>query len=167
MMDGDDTYPVDEVVRLLATASETGCGMVVATRFESPEPGAFRPGHTLGNRLFAGLVRMLFSIRTEDLFSGYRVLSRRFLATAPLVAEGFDIEAELAIRARALGFQVIELPVTYRARPAASDSKLRTFKDGFRILRGVMILFRDYRPLVFFGWLAVVLAMLSLWRGNI
>ncbi|MBW2275396.1 MAG: glycosyltransferase [Deltaproteobacteria bacterium] len=166
MLDGDDTYPADEVVNLLAAAAETGFDMVVGTRLASREPGAFRPGHTLGNQLFVGLVRMLFGIRTDDLFSGYRVLTRRFLAIAPLVAEGFDIEAELTISARVHGFQVVEIPVAYRARPPESSSKLHTYKDGFRILRGVMILFRDYRPLVFFGWLAAVLAVGSLWSGR-
>jgi glycosyltransferase involved in cell wall biosynthesis len=166
MIDGDDTYPASEVERLLATAAETGSDMVVGTRLASSQPGAFRPGHALGNRFFVWLVRLLFGIRTDDLFSGYRVLTRRFLRAAPLVSEGFDMEAELSIRAHVQGFRVAEVPVEYRARRAASSSKLRTFHDGYRILRGVMILFRDYRPLAFFGWLGVALLLLSLWSGR-
>jgi glycosyltransferase involved in cell wall biosynthesis len=166
MIDGDGTYPVDDVERLLETTAETGCDMVVATRLATPHTGAFRPGHALGNRFFIRLVRLLFGIRTDDLFSGYRVLTRRFLRSAPLVAEGFDVEAELTVRAHQQGFRIVDVPVQYRPRSAVSSSKLRTFRDGYRILRGVLILFRDYRPLSFFGWLAVALLVLSLLSGK-
>ena len=166
MVDGDDTYPAADVERLLGAAAESDCDMVVGTRLQRSRPGAFRPGHALGNRFFIALVRLLFGIRTDDLFSGYRVLTRRFLKTAPLVAEGFDVEAELSVRARAQGFRVVEVPVEYRPRRSASSSKLRTFHDGYRILRGIAILFRDYRPLAFFGWLSVALIALSLWSGQ-
>ncbi len=165
MVDGDDTYPAREVELLLEAAEETACDMVVGTRLKRSRPGAFRPGHTLGNQFFIWLVRLLFGIRTDDLFSGYRVITRRFLKASPLMAEGFDVEAELSVRAHAQGFRVVEVPVEYRARRPASSSKLRTFHDGYRILRGIAILFRDYRPLAFFGWLAVALIVFSLWSG--
>ena len=139
--------------------------MVVGTRLDASAPGAFPPGHTLGNRFFIALVRLLFGIRTRDLFSGYRVLSRRFLMTAPLVAEGFDVEAELSVRAQAQGYPVVERPIAYRARPDTSDSKLRTFRDGYKILRGIAILFRDYRPLTFFTTVAGILTVLGLASG--
>jgi glycosyltransferase involved in cell wall biosynthesis len=165
MVDGDDTYPAEELDALVRAAAEGSADMVVGTRLASQDPHAFPPGHSLGNRLFIWLVRLLFGIRTSDLFSGYRVLSRRFLDTAPLVATGFDVEAELSVQARAHGFRVIEVPIDYRARGDESHSKLRTLHDGYRILRGIMILFRDYRPLAFFGWFGLFLAMLSLWSG--
>jgi glycosyltransferase involved in cell wall biosynthesis len=166
MVDGDGTYPAKDVERLLGAAAESGCDMVVGTRLATSNTGAFRPGHALGNRFFIRLVRLLFGIRTDDLFSGYRVLTRRFLRTAPLVAEGFDVEAELTVRAHEQGFRVVDVPVQYAARSAVSRSKLRTFRDGYRILRGVLILFRDYRPLSFFGWLTVALLVLSLLSGR-
>lgn len=165
MVDGDDTYPASLAADLIGTAVREGADMVVGTRLEAAGPMAFRPGHGIGNRLFIGLVRLLFGIRTRDLFSGYRVLSRRFLETVPLVATGFDVEAELSVQAQVHGFTVAEVPVEYRARVAGSTSKLHTMRDGYRILRGIMILFRDYRPMAFFGSLALALLGASLYSG--
>jgi glycosyltransferase involved in cell wall biosynthesis len=165
MVDGDDTYPAASVTDLLEAATAGGADMVIGTRLDGAGPAAFPPGHGLGNRLFITLVRLLFGIRTRDLFSGYRVLSRRFLDTAPLVATGFDVEAELSVQAQVHGFRVAEVPIEYRARPAGSHSKLSTVRDGYRILRGIMILFRDYRPMAFFGSLAFALLLASLWSG--
>jgi hypothetical protein len=93
------------------------------------------------------------------------VLSRRFLDITPLVSTGFDVEAELAVQAKMNGFQVLEIPVGYRPRASDSHSKLRTLQDGYFILRSIMVLFRDYRPVAFFGWLGIALAMASLWSG--
>jgi glycosyltransferase involved in cell wall biosynthesis len=165
MVDGDDTYPASDVIELLSVAVRQGADMVVGTRLESDHSGAFRRGHGLGNRLFIWLVRLLFGIRTRDLLSGYRVLTSRFLATAPLVATGFDVEAELSVQAQSHGFRVAEVPVEYRPRPAQSRSKLRTLRDGAHILSNIMILFRDYRPLAFFGSLGALLIAASLWSG--
>jgi len=123
MVDGDDTYPAEDVVKLLA-AARAGADMVVGTRLAGAEQGAFRAGHSLGNRLFNLLVRMLFGVRTGDLFSGYRVLSRRFLETTPLIARGFEVEAELALQAVVQGYRTVEVPIRYRARPEESPSKL-------------------------------------------
>ena len=166
MVDGDDTYPAEDVHQLLA-AAEAGADMVVGTRLKEFEAGAFRAGHSLGNRLFILLVRGLFGVKTRDLFSGYRVLSRRFLATAPLIARGFEVEAELSLQAAARGFPIAEVPIRYRARPASSPSKLQTYRDGTRILLAILTFFRDYRPLMFFGTLAVVLLALSLLGGSV
>jgi hypothetical protein len=110
-------------------------------------------------------VRLLFGIKTRDLFSGYRVLTRRFLDTVPIVATGFDIEAELSVQAQTHGFRVDEHPIEYRPRHPDSASKLNTFRDGTHILRGILILFRDYRPIAFFGFLAALLALASLASG--
>jgi glycosyltransferase involved in cell wall biosynthesis len=166
MVDGDDTYPAEEVHQLLAAAA-AGADMVIGTRLAAPEEGAFRAGHSLGNRLFIVLVRGLFGVRTRDLFSGYRVLTRRFLATAPLVARGFEVEAELSLQAAAQAFTTAEVPIRYRARPASSPSKLQTYRDGTRILLAILTFFRDYRPLTFFGTLAAALLVLSLAGGAV
>jgi glycosyltransferase involved in cell wall biosynthesis len=165
MVDGDDTYPAAAVTALLEAATERHADMVIGTRLDGADPSAFPRGHGLGNRLFIALVRLLFGIRTRDLFSGYRVLSRRFLDTAPLVATGFDVEAELSVQARVHGFRVAEVPVEYRARPAGGRSKLNTIRDGYRILLGITILFRDYRPMAFFGGVAAALVVAGLWSG--
>jgi len=166
MVDGDDTYPAEDVVQLLA-AARAGADMVVGTRLAGAEQGAFRAGHSLGNRLFNLLVRVLFGVRTRDLFSGYRVLSRRFLETTPLIARGFEVEAELALQAVVQGYRTVEVPIRYRARPEESPSKLHTYRDGYRILMAILMFFRDYRPLKFFGLLALLLLLLSLAGGGL
>jgi glycosyltransferase involved in cell wall biosynthesis len=166
MVDGDDTYPAEDAARLLAVAC-AGADMVIGTRLADAEAGAFRAGHSLGNRLFNLLVRVLFGVRTHDLFSGYRVLSRRFLETTPLIARGFEIEAELSLQAVAQGYCTAEVPIRYRARPEESPSKLRTYRDGYRILMAILMFFRDYRPLIFFGLLSLLLLALSLAGGAV
>ncbi|HEY6320715.1 MAG TPA: glycosyltransferase family 2 protein [Thermoanaerobaculia bacterium] len=166
MVDGDDTYPAQDVVKLLE-AARAGADMVVGTRLAGAEQGAFRAGHSLGNRLFNLLVRMLFGVRTGDLFSGYRVLSRRFLETTPLISRGFEVEAELALQAVVQGYRTVEVPIRYRARPEESPSKLHTYRDGYRILVAILMFFRDYRPLKFFGLLALFLLLLSLAGGGL
>jgi glycosyltransferase involved in cell wall biosynthesis len=165
MVDGDDTYSADDVHALLSGARDDGADMVVGTRLESASPGSFRPGHTWGNRLFVLLVRVLFGIHTRDLFSGYRVFTRRYLESAALVAEGFEVEVELTVQARLHGFRVLEVPVRYRSRPGDSASKLRTYRDGYRLLRALLVFFRDYRPFAFFGALSLALLVLSLASG--
>jgi len=166
MVDGDDTYPAEDVAALLG-AAERGADMVIGTRLASFDANAYRPGHTLGNRLFVLLVRILFGVRTQDLFSGYRVLSRRFLDISPLIAQGFEIESELSLQALAGKFPVAEVPVHYRARPENSASKLRTVRDGYRILIALLTFFRDYRPLTFFGIAGMILLLLGLAAGGV
>jgi len=166
MVDGDDTYPAEDAARLLA-AAEAGADMVIGTRLEGAEEGAFRAGHSLGNHLFNGLVRLLFGVKTQDLFSGYRVLTRRFLQSAPLIARGFEVDAELSLQAVVQGFRTAEVPIRYRARPEASPSKLKTYRDGTRILLAILTFFRDYRPLTFFGLLGLFFLALSLAGGAV
>jgi hypothetical protein len=112
-------------------------------------------------------VRALFGIRTRDLFSGYRALSSRLLHQSPLIAQGFEIEAELSIQAFANRFRVDEVPVRYRARGAGSVSKLHTIRDGYRILIAILTFFRDYRPLTAFGLVAIVLFLASMAAGSL
>jgi glycosyltransferase involved in cell wall biosynthesis len=166
MVDGDDTYPAEDAPRLLA-AAHAGADMVVGTRLEASEAGAFRAGHSFGNQLFILLVRVLFGVRTRDLFSGYRVISRRFLTATPLIAQGFEIEAELSLQAAVQRFRTAEVPIRYRARPEESPSKLHTYRDGYRIFRAILTFFCDYKPLTFFGSLALFFLFLSLAGGGV
>ena len=166
LVDGDDTYPAEAVHELLE-GLRAGADMTIGTRLISFEDGAYRPGHTLGNRLFILLVRMLFGVQTQDLFSGYRAFTQRFLALSPLIARGFELEAELSMQALAGSFVVTEVPVHYRARREGSVSKLSTIRDGYRILIALLAFFRDYRPLSCFGGLAVVLFLLSALTGGV
>ena len=165
MVDGDDTYSPDSVRDLLRAAID-GADMVIATRLQSSDAGAFPPAHSLGNRVFTFAVRVLFGVRTNDLFSGYRVMSRRFLDAAPLSAHGFEIETELSLQALMAGFVVKEFPAPYRARPEHTASKLRTYHDGYRIAVALLAFFRDYRPLTFFSALSAWLLLLALWAGS-
>jgi glycosyltransferase involved in cell wall biosynthesis len=166
IVDGDDTYPAEAAPALLA-AMRAGADMVVGTRLGTAEEGAFPTGHSLGNRFFLWIVRLLLGVRTQDLFSGYRVLSRRFIDTTPLLARGFEVEAELSLQAAAQHYRTTEIPIRYRARPAEQASKLRTFRDGFRILAAILIFFRDYRPLRFFGLVSLLLVTFSLLGGSV
>ena len=141
--------------------------MAIGTRLRDAGEGAFPVGHSSGNRLFIAVVRLLFGIRTLDLFSGYRALTSRLLQQSPLIAQGFEIEAELSIQAFANHFRVDEVPVIYRARSADSESKLHTLRDGYRILIAILAFFRDYRPLTFFGLTAVLLFLASMGTGSV
>ncbi|MCA9670129.1 MAG: glycosyltransferase [Myxococcales bacterium] len=166
MVDGDDTYPAERAPEMLA-AARSGAEMVVGARMTQAAEGSFPTGHGFGNVAFVRLVRLLFGMRTRDLFSGYRVLSRHFLGQAPLVAYGFEVEAELSMQAMVRGFPVKEIDVEYRARPERSHSKLRTVRDGTRILLAIVAFFRDYRPLAFFGSLTLLLLCVSLICGGV
>ena len=166
MVDGDHTYPAEDAPALIARIQD-GADMVIGTRLHVNDAGAFPVGHSWGNRLFIAVVRLLFGIRTEDLFSGYRALTSRLLQQSPLIAQGFEIEAELSILAFANRFRVDEVPVKYRARPAESTSKLHTVRDGYRILIAILAFFRDYRPLTAFGTLALLLLAASLLSGSL
>lgn len=163
MVDGDGTYPASRAPQLIA-AARGGADMVLGTRLERAADGSLPSGHGFGNHLFVGLVRILFGLRTTDLFTGYRVLSRRFLDRIPLLAREFEVEAELSIQAAAGGFRVAEVPVEYRPR-RGSASKLRTFRDGSLILLAIVSFFRDGRPLACFGTLGLVFFAMSLSAG--
>jgi glycosyltransferase involved in cell wall biosynthesis len=166
MVDGDDTYPAEDAPQLLA-AAEQGAEMVIGTRLSDYEAEAFRAGHSFGNWLFIFLVRLLFGVKTRDLFSGYRVISRRFLEATPLIAQGFEVEAELSLQAVVQRFPVAEVQVRYRARPKENPSKLHTYRDGYRILLAILTFFRDYKPMTCFGLLALLFLVLSLGGGGV
>jgi glycosyltransferase involved in cell wall biosynthesis len=166
MVDGDDTYPAEDVGKLI-DALRAGADMAIGTRLNSFDDQAYRAGHNFGNRLFIGLVRVLFGAKTEDLFSGYRAFSQRFLDHSPLIAQGFEIETELSLQALSGGYVVTEVPVHYRKRGEGSVSKLNTFRDGYRILVALLAFFRDYRPLTCFGIIAATFFLLSGVTGSI
>jgi hypothetical protein len=126
---------------------------------------AFRPGHVLGNRMLTRAVALIFGDRIKDMLSGYRVMSRRFVKSFPALASGFETETELTVHALELRLPVAEVQTPYRDRPAGSTSKLRTYRDGFRILRTIFFLVKEERPLQFFTGLAVALFVVALLLG--
>ena len=161
LADGDDTYDPTAAPAMI-NRLETAClDMVVGARIASSD-SAYRRGHRFGNRLLTGLVAMLFGDRVSDMLSGYRIFSRRFVKSFPALSTGFEIETELTIHALELRMPVEEMETSYRIRPADSNSKLRTYRDGLRILKTIVQLTKEERPLLFFGFLALILALASL-----
>lgn len=163
LVDGDDTYPAEEVQKLIAPVAEGKADMVVGDRLSSSYFSENkRPFHNMGNRLVRSLVNRLFKRRLADIMSGYRVMSRRFVKNFPVISSGFEIETEMTVFALERHFKVREIPVAYRDRPEGSVSKLNTVFDGVKVLKTVMMLFRDYRPFAFFSTLAFVAACVGL-----
>jgi len=150
LADGDMTYDPAHAGRLIDLLISDNLDMVVGARV-SEEASAYRAGHRLGNQVFTGLVRRLFGQGFTDIFSGYRVFSRRFAKSFPAGSTGFEIETELAVHALDLKLACRELPILYGSRPQDSHSKLNTYRDGARILRRIARMFRTLHPLRFYG----------------
>ena len=162
MIDGDGTYPIAEAARLIDIARVQGFEMVSGARLEDARPEAFRPLHYLGNRVFTFAVRALFGFPVRDLLTGFRVFSRRFAREVTLLSRGFEVETEITVRAIAQDMAFTEVPIPYVERPPGSRSKLRTFRDGARIMMTIVWLLKDFRPLAFYVPLALVSAGFSL-----
>ena len=160
MADGDATYDAAAAPGLVARLVEEKLDMVVGARRSEVEQ-AYRRGHRLGNRLFTGLLARLFGRSFTDIFSGYRVFSRRFVKSFPALARGFETETEISVHALELAMPVAEVVTAYGARPEGSVSKLSTWRDGWRIMKTILHLFRIERPVLFYGGFAAFLAALS------
>ncbi len=162
MVDGDDTYPANIVKELIAPVADGRADMVVGDRLSSTYFGVNqRPMHNAGNRLVRSLISGLFDCKIKDVMSGYRVFNRDFVKNFPIMSAGFEIETEMTIHALDKGYIIMEHPIEYRDRPADSISKLNTYSDGFKVLKTIAILFRDYRPFGFFSILALLLAIIG------
>jgi len=167
LVDGDDTYPADMAASMLELLGQTNADMVVGTRLQGHDRSAFPTLHSFGNRMISGLISTLFSSRVTDVLSGYRALTRDLVRSVYLRSQGFDIEAELTLQTLVRGHTIRETPIRYGARPEGSASKLNTWSDGLRILRLMLLIFRDYKPLVFFVGLSALSFILGLsfgWR---
>jgi glycosyltransferase involved in cell wall biosynthesis len=161
LVDGDATYHAPSAPAMIAKLMEERLDMVVAARV-SKEMAAYRPGHRLGNRLLTAFVAHMFGRSFTDILSGYRVFSRRFVKSFPILSGGFEIETELTVHALELELPVGELATPYYSRPSGSASKLSTWKDGFRILWTILKLYRAERPLSLFGAFGLALAIMSI-----
>lgn len=150
IVDGDATYPAEAAKELIEPILSLDADMVVGNRLVLSPSGAFPRFHVLGNRMIASFVNLVFGTRFSDILSGYRAMSRQVLREIPLITRGFEIETELTIQVLERGMVIREVPIAYQARPSGSESKLRTFRDGYRILLTIVILMRDHRPLRFF-----------------
>jgi glycosyltransferase involved in cell wall biosynthesis len=156
MADGDLTYDPVAAPEMVALLLAEQLDMVVGTR-KHEKKEAYRGGHVLGNRIFTGLLARLFGRSFNDIFSGYRVFSRRFVKSFPVLSSGFEIETEMSVHALELRMPVGEVETRYLARPDGSQSKLSTYSDGWRILRTIGTLYRVERPVLFYGTIAVLL----------
>ena len=164
LVDGDGTYEATAATDMVALLVQERLDMVTGIRVSSGD-SAYRRGHRTGNAMLTGLAALLFGARITDMLSGYRVFSRRYVKSFPALSEGFETETELTVHALQLAMPIGELPCTYHERPAGSESKLRTYSDGLRILRLIIQLLRDQRPLPFFSLAAAVLIVTGLALG--
>ena len=163
MVDGDDTYPANEALKLCDAVLNRGADMVVGDRLSSSyfEENK-RPFHNIGNSLVRGVINRMFKSDIRDIMTGYRAFSYQFVKSFPVLSKGFEIETEMSIHTLDKNFRVVELPVEYRDRPEGSTSKLNTIRDGVRVIRTIIALFKDYKPMMFFGVLSVICMLVSM-----
>ncbi|AJP74460.1 glycosyltransferase [Sphingomonas hengshuiensis] len=161
MADGDATYDPNAAPAMVTRLVEEGLDMIVGTRVHEAAE-AYRRGHVLGNRAMTGFLAGLFGRSFTDIFSGYRAFSRRFVKSFPVLSAGFEIETEISVHALELKMPVGEVETPYFARIEGSHSKLNTYRDGLRILRTIVTLYRIERPMLFFGWIASLFATLAI-----
>jgi glycosyltransferase involved in cell wall biosynthesis len=160
MVDGDGTYDPTDAQSMINMMLEQDLDMVCGARQEQTQ-AAYRLGHRFGNQLFTGLVALLFGKQFSDMLTGYRVFSRRFVKSFPALSKGFEIETELTVHSLELRMKTAEVPSKYVDRPEGSVSKLNTVKDGFKILRMVLQLIRNERPVLFYGSISAVLLIIG------
>lgn len=161
MADGDDTYPpVPEMADLILSRK---AHMVIGDRLSSTYfQENKRPFHNTGNRAVRWLINHLFNIDVKDIMTGSRAFSYEFVKTFPVLSHGFEIETEMTIHSAAHDLRMVEIPVEYRDRPEGSESKLNTYSDGIKVLKMIARLFKEYKPMLFFGSLAFILFIISL-----
>lgn len=162
MVDGDDTYPADNAKEMCDLVLEGKADMVIGDRLSSTYfTENKRPFHNFGNRIVRFLINFFFKNKVKDIMTGYRAFSREFVKGYPVLSKGFEIETEMTIHAVDKNYKLVEIPVTYRDRPAGSVSKLNTYSDGFRVLKTIAVLFKEYKPGMFFDIIAFLLLIVS------
>lgn len=167
MIDGDNTYDISSVKKMINMILNDEADMMVGNRLKSYTERSFRPLHTFGNKLVRFLINKLFKTNLKDIMSGFRVMNRDFVKNINIMSSGFEVETEMTIKALKYSYVIKEVDIQYRARPQGSFSKLSTLKDGIRVLKTIFIIFKDYKPLVFFSVTSFVLLLISLLSGSI
>ena len=163
LVDGDDTYPAEHAPEMIKLILDDGYDMVIGDRLSSTYfTENKRPFHNMGNVLVKKLVNKVFGSDLHDIMTGYRAFSRAFVKTVPIERGGFELETEMTINALDSRLRIKEIPVQYRDRPAGSVSKLNTFKDGYKVLKTILRMFKDYRPMLFFGLVSLICLLISL-----
>jgi glycosyltransferase involved in cell wall biosynthesis len=160
MVDGDGTYPPADVHSLMEPIIEGEADMVVGSRLHGESQSQFKLMNKAGNKIFRKIIKLIFKVELTDILSGYRAFDRKFVKGLPLFGGGFEIETELTIKALERGYRVVEIPIDLGVRPEGSHSKIKIVSDGMLIMNTILTLFRDYKPLTFFGaaGLALILA---------
>ena len=162
MIDGDDTYPAENAKEMCDLVLSGRADMVIGDRLSSTYfKENKRPFHNFGNVLVRKLINVLFKNNIKDIMTGYRAFSYEFVKGFPVLSKGFEIETEMTIHAVDKNFKLVEIPVEYRDRPAGSHSKLNTVSDGFKVLRTIATLFKEYKPVLFFNIIAFILFALG------
>lgn len=164
LVDGDNTYDAASAPKMVEKLVSEHLDMVNGAR-QSEYEEAYRTGHRFGNKLLSGIVRIIFGDRIKDMLSGYRVFSRRFVKSFPVLSTGFEIETELTVHALELGMPIAEVVTPYGTRGEGSTSKLRTYRDGFRILLTIGTLIKEEKPLQFFSFIALLFFIASILLG--
>lgn len=162
MVDGDGTYDAQSTQKMIDLLIENQLDMVVGVRSDDHNKKVYRTGHRFGNKLLTNTIAFLFGSQFSDVLSGFRVFSKRFVKSFPALASGFEVEAMLTIHALELRLPTAEIDTPYFERAAGTNSKLNTYKDGFKIMSTIISLFKDTRPFAFFGTLALLLATTSI-----
>lgn len=166
MIDGDDTYPAENAKEMCDLVLAGKADMVIGDRLSSTYfTENKRPFHNFGNRIVRFLINKLFKNNVKDIMTGYRAFSYEFVKGFPVLSKGFEIETEMTIHAVDKNFKLVEIPVTYRDRPEGSVSKLNTYSDGFKVLKTIMTLFKEYRPALFFNIFALLFLAICLILG--
>ncbi len=166
MVDGDDTYPAEDAEKLCSYVIDGKADMVIGDRLSSTYfTENKRPFHNFGNKLVRFLINKIFDNDIRDIMTGYRAFSYNFVKTFPILSKGFEIETEMTIHAVDKNFKIIEIPTKYRDRPTGSTSKLNTYSDGFKVLKTIAELFREYKPKMFFSLIAVFFLIIALIMG--
>lgn len=166
MIDGDDTYPCENAKEMCNYILEGKADMVIGDRLSSTYfTENKRPFHNFGNKLVRFLINVIFKNKVKDIMTGYRAFSYDFVKSFPVLSKGFEIETEMTIHAADKNFGLVEIPVTYRDRPEGSVSKLNTYTDGFKVLKTIATLFKEYRPMLFFGVISFFCTLVALLLG--
>lgn len=168
MCDADTTYPASKIHSMIQTLKEKDLDMLVGDRLSEGDYGREnkRRFHSTGNKLVLTLINFLFGTKLKDPMSGYRVFSRRFVKNYPILSSGFEIEIEMTLHALDKRFRIEEISVPYKDRPAGSFSKLNTIRDGYKVVKNILWIFKDYKPMHFFGFFSVLSGILSLVAGT-
>ena len=162
MVDGDDTYPAEDAYNVAKLVLENKADMAIGDRLSSTYfRENKRPFHNTGNKLVRTLINKIFKSEVKDIMTGCRAFNRKFVKSFPVLSNGFEIETEMSIHALDKRFLIAETPIAYRDRPEGSESKLNTFQDGYRVLKTILKLYKDYKPLSFFGLIALLLFLLG------